>query len=119
VTLTTLEDDVYGDLTDPNNSDIANSTCGLVTIAAGDTYECTFEANVTGVAGDSVTDTVTAVGLDDEENEVEASDDATVTIVWDPPDTGAGVAPATLGGGFAALGSVVLAAGAWLRRRTR
>lgn len=116
VTLTTLEDDVYGDLTDPNNSDIANSTCGLVTIAAGDTYECTFEANVTGEAGDSVTDTVTAVGFDDEENEAEASDDATVTIVWEPPDTGAGMAPMAVGGGLAALGSAILAAGVWLRR---
>lgn len=117
ITLTTLADDVYGDLIDPANSDIANSTCSLVTIEPGDTYECTFEADVNGEAGVVVGDTVAVVGQDDEENQADDSDDAEVTIVWEPPDSGSGLAPAAVAGGMAALGGMVLAAGAWLRRR--
>lgn len=118
VTLTALQDDVYGNLTDATNPDIADSTCALVTIDPGDTYECAFQAEVSGEAGDVVTDTVVAEGQDNEGNPAEDSDDAAVTVVWEPPDSGSGVAPAAVAGGMAALGGMVLVAGAWLRRRT-
>jgi hypothetical protein len=81
ITLTSLLDSLYGDLTDPANPKISGSTCQLVTIDPGDTDHCTFKAPVAGAAGAVITDTVTAVGVDDEANEAQASDDAAVSIV--------------------------------------
>jgi uncharacterized repeat protein (TIGR01451 family) len=80
VTLTSLVDDIYGDL----DSEVhLESTCDLPsdTLADGDTYVCTFSEMVEGSAGDVETDTVTATAEDDEGNEVTDSDDATVTII--------------------------------------
>jgi hypothetical protein len=74
VTLTSLDDDIHGNLA-------GQGSCALFqTIAVGDTYTCAFTATFTGNAGDSETDTVTATAQDDENNTVSASDDATVTI---------------------------------------
>ena len=56
-------------------------TCAVPqTIAAGGTYSCQFDASVTGNAGDSETDTVTASGQDDDGNAVSDDDDAVVEI---------------------------------------
>jgi len=49
-------------------------------IPAGGSYSCSFSLQVTGNAGNSETDLVTASGSDDDGNAVSASDDATVTI---------------------------------------
>ncbi len=74
VTLTSLTDDVHGDLD-------GQGTCSVPqTIAAGDTYTCSFTATVSGAAGDSETDTVTATVSDDDDNTATGSDDATVTV---------------------------------------
>jgi hypothetical protein len=76
VTITSLVDDVHGDTTA-----IAGSTCVLPqTIVPGGSYTCQFTADISGNAGFSETDTVTASGTDDEGTYVEASDDAVVVI---------------------------------------
>jgi uncharacterized repeat protein (TIGR01451 family) len=87
VTLTSLTDDIYGDILDLTDEggtakEQISTTCALVTIAANDTYTCNFVAYVgleNGVTG-SETDTVTVSGNDDEGNPTSASDQATVTI---------------------------------------
>ena len=50
------------------------------TIAAGATYSCSFTGAVSGNAGSSHTDVVTASGKDDDGNNVSDDDDATVRI---------------------------------------
>ena len=77
VTITSLVDDIHGDLN-------GQGTCSVPqTIQPGASYTCLFSAMVSGNAGDSETDTVTATGTDDEENPVSDSDDAIVTVVVD------------------------------------
>ncbi len=73
LTLTALVDDVYGDLN-------GRGTCAVPqTIPLGGAYSCAFTAPVTGEPG-TYTDVITATLVDNEENEVEDSDDATVTL---------------------------------------
>ena len=80
MTITSLTDDVHGDLN-------GQGTCAVPqTIQPGDTYTCAFSAFVAGNAGDTETDVVTASGTDDDGAPVTDSDDATVTVT--------GVAPA-------------------------
>ncbi|OZG72945.1 hypothetical protein BTA51_13370 [Hahella sp. CCB-MM4] len=75
VTLNSLVDNIHGDLN-------GQGTClSGVTINPGQSYSCTFTANVLGNSGDSETDTVTASGADDDGNPVSASDSATVSIL--------------------------------------
>jgi uncharacterized repeat protein (TIGR01451 family) len=74
VTLTSLIDDIHGDLNGQGDCSVPQ------TILPGASYTCSFTAQVTGNAGDSETDTITATVQDDEGSEVEESDDATVTI---------------------------------------
>ena len=120
VELIELTDDLYGDLTAGGNISITNSTCELsVVIVAGKPYQCSFEATVDGQAGDKVTDEVTAKVEDEGQDEAEASDDATVKIVAEPPDTGAGLPVATAAGALAAAGLLLTAAGTAVRRRSR
>ncbi|MDH3458587.1 MAG: hypothetical protein OER90_17235, partial [Gemmatimonadota bacterium] len=86
-TLNSLTDNIYGDITQVQG-DIQSTTCSVPqTIAAGDAYKytCSFTAMVSGNAGESETDTVTASGLDDNGNELSGEDDATVTIVGVDP----------------------------------
>jgi uncharacterized repeat protein (TIGR01451 family) len=51
------------------------------TIQPGGSYTCMFTDTVTGNAGDSLTDKVTASGTDDEGNPVSKSDSATVLVL--------------------------------------
>ncbi len=70
VTITVLDDDIHGDLN-------GQGTCSVPqTIASGDSYSCSFDANVSA----SETDTVTASGTDEEGTAVSGFDDVTVTI---------------------------------------
>jgi len=79
--LTSLQDNVYGDIADDTNTKLNSTTCETPqTIPVNEYYECTFNADVTGGPG-VYTDTVTATA-----NEVEGSDDAAVTIT-DVPST--------------------------------
>ena len=74
VTITSLTDDVYGNLDGKGTCDAPQ------TIAPGGSYSCSFSGAVSGNAGSSHTDVVTASGTDDDGNPVSDHDDATVTI---------------------------------------
>lgn len=52
--LVALSDETFGDLLDPDNPALIATTCSPdgVTLAAGEEYSCTFEAEVTGAGGD-------------------------------------------------------------------
>ncbi|WP_420643505.1 DUF7507 domain-containing protein [Candidatus Leptofilum sp.] len=74
VTIDTLNDSIYGDLN-------GQGTCSVPqTITAGGSYNCSITAFVSGNAGDSHTNVVTASGTDDDGNPVSDDDEATVTI---------------------------------------
>ncbi len=118
--LTALDDDLYDDLTDPDNPKISDSTCELATIEASETYSCTFKAAVVfGPGSTSLTDTVTAQATDRAGKTATDTDTATVTLCVVPPDTGVGMPASALAGGLAGLGLALAGAGAWLRRRSR
>ncbi|HHB90107.1 MAG TPA: hypothetical protein ENK60_02230 [Anaerolineae bacterium] len=78
VTIDTLTDSIYGDLNGQGDCSVPQ------TIPAGSTYTCQFTASVTGNAGDSETNVVTASGVDANSNPVDGQDDATVTITDAP-----------------------------------
>ncbi|MCB2224648.1 MAG: hypothetical protein KQH83_10825, partial [Actinobacteria bacterium] len=83
VTLTSLSDDVFGDLLDGANPAVSANTCDdqPTALAAGTAFTCTFDAAVTGLFGDpDHVDTVTAAARDDEGNPVSDADDATVAF---------------------------------------
>ena len=77
LTLTSLTDSVFGDLTT-----LPGSTCVLPqTLAANDgSYSCAFTGTVTGDENTPHANTVTATGKDKDGNEVEDEDDETVTF---------------------------------------
>lgn len=75
LTITSLVDDIHGDLNGRGNCSVPQ------TLVPGELYLCEFRAEVTGVAGDSETDTVTAVGQDDDGDAVTGMDSATVIII--------------------------------------
>ncbi|MEZ4597174.1 MAG: hypothetical protein R3C32_10350 [Chloroflexota bacterium] len=59
VTLTVLDDDIYGSLD-------GEGDCALPQTTAGGSYACSFTGSFLGNAGDSQTDVVTATAEDDE-----------------------------------------------------
>ncbi|MEA2704083.1 MAG: hypothetical protein QOD63_2028, partial [Actinomycetota bacterium] len=74
VTITSLTDNVYGNLN-------GKGTCAIgTTLAPGATYRCSFPGDFRGVAGASQTDVVTAKAVDNDNTEVTASDSAVVTL---------------------------------------
>ena len=83
VWVTSLTDSVYGDITDATNSAILDTTCALGTppsggIAAGDTYTCSFTAEVkrSDLQELQHENTVTAVAVDNDGNSTpEVTDD--------------------------------------------
>jgi hypothetical protein len=81
LTLTDLNDDIFGDITQMGGSISATDCSVTQTIAAGGNYSCKFTADVSGPAFSMETDTVTATANDEEGNELQRSDPATVTIV--------------------------------------
>ena len=88
IVITSLNDDVYGDLGDPANPDVSANTCddliGDTLTAGGGSTTCTFVGVFNGVAGETETDTVTVVGTDANGNTATDADDAMVTIVPAP-----------------------------------
>ena len=77
VSLTTLEDNRFGDLTSTDN--ISSTTCVLPQqVAPLGFYHCSFQAFVTGNANQPHINTVTVVGMDDNGNQASAEDDETV-----------------------------------------
>jgi hypothetical protein len=81
LTLTELTDDVYGDITTQGTCTTAPGTV----LAPGDTYGCAFSGEVTGHAGTSQTDVVTATAVDGAGAPVSDEDDATVELTDVPP----------------------------------
>ncbi|MCB1609195.1 MAG: hypothetical protein KDI71_19705, partial [Xanthomonadales bacterium] len=74
ITINSLIDDIHGDLN-------GQGTCAVPqVIPAGGSYSCAFSATVTGNAGDTEIDTITAAGTDDDANPISANGSATVTI---------------------------------------
>ncbi len=78
LTLNSLEDDIHGDLDGQGNCSLPRG------LAPGELYLCEFTADVTGNAGDSETDTVTAGAIDDDGETLTASASATVTLIDAP-----------------------------------
>ncbi len=78
VTITTLNDSIYGDL---NNQ----GTCSLPqTIQYGNKYECVFVANITGPPGHHEMNVATAEGQDPANRPVRSQDSADVFVVDAP-----------------------------------
>jgi len=74
VTLTDLVDNVHGDLDGQGNCAVPQ------TLLPGGSYSCTFTAFVAGDAGDTEVDTITATVRDNEGNNVDGADTASVVI---------------------------------------
>lgn len=92
VTLTSLMDDLYWDITQLSG-DITSTTCATVDtegypilIQPNATFTCTFTALVQGNAFDVVKDTVKVSGTDKYGNDIQGYDDATVTINNEKPE---------------------------------
>ena len=79
VTVTSMVDDVYGDLGRQTGSSCAE-LLGTV-LAPGEERTCTFTGEVTGPAGTTHTNVVTVTVTDDEGTTGTAQDDATVRLV--------------------------------------
>ena len=76
INLISLIDDIHGDL-----NGLSSGNCVLPQIiVAGGFYQCDFNTIITGNAGDSETNTVTATAQDDELNSVNANDSATIVV---------------------------------------
>lgn len=76
LTINSLVDDIYGDLNGQGDCVVPQMLAGN-----GGTYSCSFTESVAGNAGDLQTDTITAMGIDDNGNMLSGSDDATVDIL--------------------------------------
>lgn len=83
--ITDTIDDVDTDVTTVAGA-VTATTCVVPTVlgAAGeddDSYTCTFTLALTGTEAATITDVVTVVAHDDEDNEIAADDDASTTLV--------------------------------------
>ena len=87
LTITSLNDNIYGNLASPANPNVTANTCttAVNTVLAvspgpGNTYTCQFTATFTGTGGQQLTDIVTVIGQDNEGETATANDDATVCL---------------------------------------
>jgi hypothetical protein len=79
ITLNTLNDNVFGDITTTDN--ISSTTCALPQeLDPTEVYSCSFQAFVEGDEATPHVNTVTGTGVDSGGIEVEDDDDATVTF---------------------------------------
>jgi uncharacterized repeat protein (TIGR01451 family) len=118
VTLTSLIDKPYGDITAASNTAISTTTCAVTqVISGGNYYACSFKAMVIGNVGDSTTDVVTATVQDAEQNVMQAKDDAKVVVVAKPPPTGVDLPGSYVAVGLAVVGVALLAVGVFAYRR--
>ena len=81
ITIDSLSDTIYGDISGLGD---CGSLIGVV-LTPGGSDSCSFEALVSGNAGDSETNVVTVNGTDDDGQPVMDSDDATVNVTNVPP----------------------------------
>jgi hypothetical protein len=105
VTLTGLSDDVFGNVANAGNSAITSTTCSVpqslaAAGQAGDSYNCSFGATISGPADTDHVNEVTGSAEDDDGNSTTASDTAKVTLTDALPDITVSktVSPETLGG---------------------
>jgi uncharacterized repeat protein (TIGR01451 family) len=80
VVITSVVDDKFGNLANVAGGSPAGCFALPLQLAPGASSTCTFPKEVTGTAGTSHVNTVTASGFDARENPVSDSDDATVTF---------------------------------------
>jgi hypothetical protein len=94
VTVTDLTDDKFGDLNGQGTCSVPKS------LLPGASFSCSFSKTISGNAGTSHVNTVTATGKDDDGNSTTANDDATVSFTDVKPDITVTktVDPTTLGG---------------------
>ena len=84
VNLTSLTDNVYGNITQVQGQ-VTATTCAVPqSISQGGNYQCQFTANVTGAAGTIHTDVVTGSGTGFNGDPVTDNDDAVVNIIAPP-----------------------------------
>ena len=84
VNLTSLTDNVYGNITQVQGQ-VTATTCAVPqSISQGGNYQCQFTANVTGAAGTIHTDVVTGSGTGFNGDPVSDNDDAVVNIIAPP-----------------------------------
>ena len=74
ITLDSLVDDVHGDLDGQGDCSVPQD------IPVGNSYGCSFSATVSGNAGDTETDTITADATDDDGAPLQEAGSATVTV---------------------------------------
>ncbi len=91
VTLTGLTDSIYGDITQVIDKVLATTCTMPQTLLPGGGYTCTFTVSLT-LSAQATTDlvetnVVTAIGVDDDGEAVQASDDETVRVVAAPRAT--------------------------------
>jgi hypothetical protein len=99
LTLTSLVDDVHGDLAGQGNCALPQA------LAVGASYECSFSAQVFGRGGSQERDTITATATADDDGEVvTAEGSALVTLSADPAVIAVSKRPSTF---LAAEGEVV------------
>jgi len=79
VTIDTLADDMFGDLNGKGSCSVPQ------TISKGGQYACSFSESLTGNAGDTHTNVITASGKDDDSDPVSGSDSALVNFTNVPP----------------------------------
>jgi len=79
LTVTSVNDSVYGDLNGKGNCDFNRN------LAAGEVYSCAFTTMINGQGGDQEVNTVVAVAQSAASIEVQAADQASVTILDAPP----------------------------------
>ena len=83
--LTSLTDNVFGNITTIGHNGITATTCAVPqTISQGGSYQCQFTATVSGPAGTVHTDIVTGSGTGFNGDPVSDNDDAVVNIVTPP-----------------------------------
>ncbi|WP_374688050.1 hypothetical protein [Promineifilum sp.] len=85
LTLSSLTDNVFGNITTTGHNGITATTCAVPqTISQGGTYVCTFTATVNGAAGAVHTDIVTGAGTGFNGDPLSDNDDAVVNIIAPP-----------------------------------
>jgi hypothetical protein len=85
LTLSSLTDNVFGNITTTGHNGITATTCAVPqTISQGGTYTCQFTATVNGAAGTVHTDIVTGSGTGFNGDPVTDNDDAVVNIIAIP-----------------------------------
>ena len=87
VRITSITDNIYGNLGSAANGNVTNNTCPSLinrSLATGASAQCSFTANFTGQPGMAQTDVVTVTGVDPAGTTVTDDDDATVFITGQP-----------------------------------